>query len=249
MLDIECQAGDKDIAWWWQDSSGEGVRVTPRQNRPYTAAAALDVIAHEWGHGLVHATAGADSFDDELNEGFADVVGYSVEWLQQAAGSGYERADWKFYEDDPPMDRRVDVDDGVGGYSYHKNDDADPAKWPHGPGNRLPVALRLLSDGGHNPLVDSGRCNTTTMPGCDTEIAGVGIEDASKILVRTLTVYCTSSTAWEDLANLAKKAAYDLFRHCSFCESADYEQQAVLDAFQAIGYPGSVALWHCIGCP
>lgn len=269
-LDIHYQltSADVDTAYFWYSGSDHGVRVTPKSARTYTASAALDVIAHEWGHGVVYSGPGwtIAGVQGQLNEGFADVFGFSVEWLTQPAGSGVEKAEWKFFEDAPgpaipancdpgSYNRRVDIDDGAGCYKYHRDD--EPYSLPLGRyafGTMLPTVLRLMSEGGQNPLVASGRCNPATMPGCDTLVSGVGITKASKILMRTLTAYAVNGTQWEDLADLAMQSAWDLYKRCSLglCPdriySADAEQYAAADAFTAIGYPPTQDPQECY-CP
>ena len=62
---------------------------------------ALDVVAHEWTHGVTDY--GADLFyRDEpgaLNESFSDIMGASVEFYYQTPGSGRQQADWLIAED------------------------------------------------------------------------------------------------------------------------------------------------------
>ncbi len=64
-------------------------------------AGALDVVAHEWAHGVTEY--GSDLlYRDEpgaLNESFSDIMGASVEFFYQAPGSGRQRADWLIAED------------------------------------------------------------------------------------------------------------------------------------------------------
>lgn len=66
----------------------------------YTAAA-LDVVAHEWAHGVMEY--GADlTYEDEpgaLNESFSDIMGTGAEFMFQEAGTGSQRADWLLGED------------------------------------------------------------------------------------------------------------------------------------------------------
>ena len=263
-LNIGYTLAQTDTAYYWYSGFDEGVRITSNSARSYTASAALDVVAHEWGHSVVHNGPGWGT--GELNEGFADVLGYAVEWLNQPAGTGAEKADWMFFEDAPKAanpaecdpgsyNRRVDLDDGAGCYKYHKDD--SPYSYDLGVyafANMLPVALRLMSVGGYNPLVAASRCNPATMPGCNQYVSGVGVEKASKILMRILTAYASSSTQWEDLADLAMQSAWDLYKHCGLglCPnriySADAEQYAAADAFTAIGYPPTQDPQECY-CP
>jgi hypothetical protein len=102
------------------DARGAAFRVGPRNSwdppgasvgigfgGDYLAAsAALDVIAHEWGHGVTYSM---DKFtrttgytvSDQLDEGFADVIGNIVEKMRQTtAGYGAEQSsDWTMHED------------------------------------------------------------------------------------------------------------------------------------------------------
>lgn len=275
-LNIGYNLAQMDQAYYWYYPSAEGVRITPNSARSYTVSAALDVVAHEWGHSVVKNGPGwgINGVPGQLNEGFADVLGYSVEWLNQPAGTGQEKADWMFLEDAPKpyvpgqpdpgtWNRRVDLDDGpynsttkAGGYAYHKDDYpiGESVLGVYAKANMLPVVLRLMAVGGQNPLVANGRCNPATMPGCNTPVDAIGITKASKILMRTLTAYGPSVTEWEDLADLAMQSAWDLYKQCSLglCPdriySADAEQYAAADAFTAIGYPPTQDPQECY-CP
>jgi len=79
-----------------------GVAVCKRHdNATYSASAALDVIAHEWGHGIEWA---ADGLFEEgsLSEGFADVIGHTVEWFvhgEPQPSFGWHSGDWQLGED------------------------------------------------------------------------------------------------------------------------------------------------------
>ena len=61
----------------------------------------LDVVAHEWTHGVTDYGAGF-TYEDEsgaLDESFADVMGTAAEFMFEEAGSGRGRADWLIGED------------------------------------------------------------------------------------------------------------------------------------------------------
>jgi thermolysin len=64
-------------------------------------AGALDIVAHEWAHGVT--AYGADlTYEDEpgaLNESFSDIMGAAAEFFFQEAGSGPRTADWVLGED------------------------------------------------------------------------------------------------------------------------------------------------------
>ena len=62
-------------------------------------AGSLDVVAHEWTHGVTDFSSKLIYRDESgaLNEAFSDIMGASVEFYYQTAGSG--RADWLIAED------------------------------------------------------------------------------------------------------------------------------------------------------
>lgn len=66
----------------------------------YTAAA-LDIVAHEWTHGVTEYGANL-LYEDEpgaLNESFSDIMSAAVEFMFHEPGSGTRRADWVLGED------------------------------------------------------------------------------------------------------------------------------------------------------
>ena len=64
-------------------------------------AGALDVVAHEWTHGVTDFTSELIYRDESgaLNEAFSDIMGASAEFYYQPAGSGRDQADWLMAED------------------------------------------------------------------------------------------------------------------------------------------------------
>jgi Zn-dependent metalloprotease len=62
---------------------------------------ALDVVAHELTHGVTGYTSGLIYRNESgaLNEAFSDIIGASVEFFFQPAGSGYLKADYLLGED------------------------------------------------------------------------------------------------------------------------------------------------------
>ncbi len=61
----------------------------------------LDVVAHELAHGVTDYTSGLIYRNESgaLNEAFSDMIGTSVEFFYQPAGSGYLKADYLLGED------------------------------------------------------------------------------------------------------------------------------------------------------
>lgn len=214
------------------------VAVCSNVNQSYESSAAIDVIAHEWGHGVVFTSANwsrSTFLGKVYHEGWADVIGHLVEWDNQTSGSGTERAEWKLGEDRGAATelRRVDYDDGVGGYSLHADDPPGDPTSEHDTGNRLGTAFYLMAEGGENPACD--RDPDPGWDGCDEDVDGIGVSKAGQILFYALTDFATSSSDWDDFGDLAKTAAFFFYANCP-TSNARSEQRAAIDAFQAIGY-------------
>ncbi|MGE3513475.1 MAG: M4 family metallopeptidase, partial [Vicinamibacterales bacterium] len=83
---------------------GEGLppNVTDSQRRSWNyLAGALDVFAHELGHGVTDFSSQLIYRNESgaLNEAFSDVIGVGAEFYHQQAGSGSLRADYVIGED------------------------------------------------------------------------------------------------------------------------------------------------------
>jgi hypothetical protein len=252
VVDAICPSGKEDNAMFAYSGTYDyvptpGVAICPADAEDFSPAAAIDIVAHEWGHGVIFTSAGwSYSGDGKIyHEGFADIIGHAVEWYNQSPGSGDERAEWKFGEDRDASQatwwRRADDDDGLGGHSYHADDPPGSASDPYQNGLPLSVAQYLMSEGGYNPVCD----RLDELDGCDVEVEEIGATAASRILFKALTTYATSSSDWEDFGPLAKVAAYFLYKSCPG-DNAATEQQTALDAFEAIGYGGNSCCLPCL---
>jgi thermolysin len=64
-------------------------------------AGALDVVGHEMSHGVTQYSSNLTYQDESgaLNEAFSDIMGASIEFFFQPAGSGPNKADWLIAED------------------------------------------------------------------------------------------------------------------------------------------------------
>lgn len=239
------------------------------------ASASLDVMAHEWGHGVIRNTANFP-VGGGLDEGFANVVGHATEWANQPAGKGFEKADWCFGEDHmvaspwpagqkcpkywSVADEFRETTQGPERYpngsfytrywAYHK-DHTVPGVSPedgHFRGHMLLVVMRLLADGGSNPICGQTVGGHVWATDC-LGVIGQGAAKASKILMAVLTGYALPSDDWAQLPDYAKLAAFDLYESCSNCPeppcSANSEQHMAALAFGAIGYPGDHTYETC----
>jgi len=174
-------------------------------------SAALDIVAHEWGHGVIRHSAGWFNSvgGKSLHEGFADLIGYGVEWYTMGA------TNWVLGAGIGEMLRRVDQDDGVS--SYHQCDEAagrvgTPSV--HAMGNKIGVVFRMMAEGVANPGdpadCDLNNCFTGDSPPgvCDSMVFGLepealGTDHAFRFLLELLWYMTSPSTAWDDLPGLA----------------------------------------------
>lgn len=212
----------------------------------------VDMVAHEWGHAAQKAS--GINFDtckdgnecNQLSEGFADAVAYSVEQSRQPqppCWQAIECADWKIGEDAGPLDglffwRRVDAEGKDLPYlGYHKDDGrvgtpANPLQYVRG--NVVGVAFRLLALGGQNPWCATHPGAT----GCSTVVSAQGLDRARRIFFRMMTAYYSQATPWVSLPDIAKLAAFDVYSRCASGYAATTIQQQAENAFAAVGYLG-----------
>jgi bacillolysin len=64
-------------------------------------AGGIDVVAHEWSHGVTEFSSDLIYRDESgaLNEAFSDIMAAAIEFFFQPVGTGPEQADWLFGED------------------------------------------------------------------------------------------------------------------------------------------------------
>ena len=224
----------------------------------YNLAAALDQVAHEWGHGLIFKSANfpTTGVGKQLHEGFADVIGQMVEKLQEPSGGGVEHSDdWDLGEDQPKTfgawAHSGTRDDGEGGHAFgpwiiddklHKDDESPDQLEAHERGNMLNVVYKMLTAGGKNPI-----CTRANLSGCNYGTTGEGVSKASAILFNALVFYMPSNTQWSDLATYTSQAAFDLYADCTIFPTypARAEQNDVNAVFTAIGYPRTTSAVSC----
>jgi len=77
-----------------------GIRLTNGQRFDYFSGA-LDIVAHELTHGVTNYSSRLEYVNESgaLNEAFSDIMGTSVEFFMQPAGTGQMKADYLMGED------------------------------------------------------------------------------------------------------------------------------------------------------
>lgn len=182
---------------------------------PY--AAALDIVAHEFTHGVNHHTCNQTYWGEPgaLNEAFSDIMGVSCEFRLQTSGSGYGLADWWEGEDTRiPFGPSRDLTNPAGQFWST----ADRLRYPDHYSKRYTPAFLdgYDNDGVHINmtigthwyyLLANGGTNRTS----GITVPGIGLADAEKIAYRGWTVYMGPSTNFKGARAATIQAAVDIF--------------------------------------
>ncbi len=220
----------KDNAFWSSDY--KMMFFLDPGSQGFVTAAALDVIAHEFTHGVTDYTSRLvyQFQSGALNEAFSDIMGTAVEFKWQTAGSGFLLADWFIGED------------MFDSYGYALRNLANPnslttsyGKYPchlsqyiNLPGSSdyggvhinctiYSHAYYLLANGGTNVV-------------SHVAVTGIGVEKATNIFYSAFTAYLTPTSQFVNAANALLKSASVLFG------STSNEYQQTVKAMQAIGW-------------
>lgn len=191
---------------------------------------ALDVAAHELGHGVVKHTAGLVYANEPgaLNEALCDVIGASCEvWGQGSVGQGAWLIGEEIYTPSVTGDAlRYLFHPTLDGSSrdfygdrYVGQQDFGGVHWNSGIVN---LAFYLLANGGTHP-----RGKTATV------VPNIGIWRASRIFYRALASYMTSQTSLQAARFATAEAALDLYDGSI--------ASAVHAAWDAVGVDGGTA--------
>ena len=216
-------------------SSTEWIYFGDNAGGQYPYAAALDIIAHEYAHGVNSHACNQIYWGESgaLNEAFSDIMGVSCEFFIQPAGTGYGKAEWWEGEDvrNPygPMRNLSDpysqiwhsslglrypdhwnrrfTPDFLGGYD---ND---------GVHINMTIATHwyyLLAAGGTN------RYSGIT-------VSGIGVGDAQRIAYRAWVYYMGPSSTFAGARSATYQAAIDIFG------ASSTQAQRVAQAWNAVG--------------
>lgn len=188
-------------------------------NSPFTA---LDIAGHEITHGLTTFTANLVYQDESgaLNESFSDIFGVSVEYVARPA-----LANWVMGED-------------LGGTGIRNMANPNSKGDPDTYFGTYWAALGGGDNGGVHTnsgvqnfwyvlLVDGG--SGTNDNGDPYTVNALGLDDASKIAFRNLTVYLTSSSDYADARFFSIQSTVDLFGACTA------HVESVTNAWYAVG--------------
>jgi bacillolysin len=217
----------KDNAFW--NSYYKTMFFLDPGSQGFVTAAALDVIAHEFTHGVTDYTSRLvyQFQSGALNEAFSDIMGTAVEFHWQAAGTGFCLADYYIGEDiftNYGYALRNLVNPNLNGDPCHltqiknlPNTEAGDWGGVHANCTIYGHAYYLLANGGTNPV-------------SKLSVTGIGVEKATNIFYSAFTAYLTPTSQFINAANALLKSASVLYG------SASNEYQQTVKAMQAIGW-------------
>jgi thermolysin len=191
-------------AFWNGDSIvyGSGDETTY-----YPFSTAIDIVAHEYTHGITEWTSGLiyENESGALNEAFSDIMGVYTEFYYQKKGIGYLRADWWIGEDlfksFGSILRSIRAPYGESGYPSHYNmryTGKDDNGGVHYNSTIVSYVFYLLSEGGINEY-------------SLTYITGIGMEKAIKIFYNAFTGYLPETANFHKARVETIRAAQDLY--------------------------------------
>lgn len=184
----------------------------------FTVLTGLDVCGHEITHGLVENTANLGAGEaGALNEGFADIFGTSIEFFARPTQS-----DWIMGADITPNGQGIR--NMANPNQLQQPDTYQGTYWDQGGEVHINDGpsiywYYLLCQGGTGTNDNSDSYNVTAL----------GMNSASKIAFRGLTVYFTSNTTYSNARAYTIQAATDLYGNCS------QELASTTNAWYAVG--------------
>ncbi len=190
---------------------GDGVEYNPLTS--------LDIVGHELTHGVTEYSAKLvySSESGALNESFSDIFGTCVEYYAKPGSFSWKLGDEINVNGDPIRD--MSNPKSKGQPNTYKGENWDPMEEVHTNSGVQNYWFYLLTDGG-----------TGTNDNNDTyTVNGLGFNKAESIAYRTLTVYLTATSNYEDTRDFSIQAAVDLFGACS------PEVESVTNAWYAVG--------------
>lgn len=212
-------------AFWWPGTLsmyyGDG------DNFLFRPLVALDVCAHELGHGITQFTANLSPGTQEsgaLNEGFSDIWGACVE-----NRSAPNKQTWRLGEDiiatptfnclrDLQNPNSITAAEGQHPDTYH-GDFWDNNSEPHNNSTVLSHWFYLISQGGSD----------TNDIGNSFTVNAIGIDHAQRIAYRAEAFYLTSSSNYSAARTGSIQAAKDLYG------TGSCDEIAVTNAWYAVG--------------
>ncbi len=223
--------GFEDNAAWLGGGINEMVFGDPVLSN-LQPAAALDIVAHEYSHGVTQYTSGLIYLNEPgaLNESFSDIMGTATEHYWQPEGNGFLMADWICGEDAFPSFGTV----------VRNLEDPNSILTPYGPSpchltQKIFVPFDVDDGGVHyNSTIYSHAYYLLAHGGTNLvsgiTVSGIGIDKATNIFYRAWTYYMIPISEFVDAASALPQSADDLYG------SSSNELAQTLRSMEAIGW-------------
>ena len=199
-------------------------------------AAALDITAHEFTHGVTASESGLEYSNESgaVNEALSDIFGAATEAWSESGGSAegnppngiaVSNNTWACGEDAVREDKRrymhdPAISEGTDCFTELRTGREDNG-YVHINSSIMNLAFYLLSQGGEHPRDKS-----------DVTVPGMGIDKALEIYYHASTNLFTSQTGFEAAREFLAQSAQAIFGNCS------PEWEAVHLSFDAVNVPG-----------
>ncbi|MBL4651317.1 MAG: PKD domain-containing protein [Flavobacteriales bacterium] len=206
-------------AFW----DGTSVSIGDGDGSTYGPLTTIDIIAHEFSHGIIETTANLvfSAEPGALSESFSDVFATAVEFYAKSGS-----ANWTIKED---AHLSGGADHSLANpKAYGQPDTYFGTNWATGSADNYGVHTNCGVQNYWFYLLTNGGSGTNDN-GDSYSVSGIGMTDAMAVAYRALTVYHTSNSQYSDARNYAIQAAEDLFGSCTT------EVEAVTNAWYAVG--------------
>lgn len=210
-----------DNAYW----NGSVMTYGDGSGTYFDALTSLDVAAHEIGHAVMSYTADLTySYESgAMNEGFSDIWGASVEYF-----AAPNKQTWLIGEDIERRAGHAALRSMSNPKSEGQPDTYLGTNWATGSADNGGVHTNSGVLNYWYYLVSIGGSGTNDN-GDTYSVAGIGIDKASQIAYRMISVYLTSSSQYADARTFGIQSAADLFG------AGSAEEIAVTNAWHAVG--------------
>jgi Zn-dependent metalloprotease len=189
----------------------------------YRAFASTDIVAHEFTHAITENTANLfySGESGALNESFSDIFGIAIDFYANPSTANFIMGD------------QVSISGtGIRNLAHPKlkshPDTYKGSYWYTGTADNGGVHANCGVQNYWFYLLSNGGAGTNDL-GSTYSITGIGIEKATAIAYRNLTVYLSSNSDFEDARFYSIQSTIDLYGQCS------NEVVAVTNAWYAVG--------------
>lgn len=207
----------------------------------FSALTSIDVAGHEFSHAVVTNTADLvyQGEPGALNESFADIFGTAIEFFAKPATADWEIGSEITLVAPGHLRSMSDPNNGLS----PQPDTYGGSHWADPTNNSVDNGGVHINSGVQNYwyyLLANGGSGTNDL-GNAFSVTGIGVDDATAIAYRNLSVYLNQNSTFADAATGSLQAAQDLFGNTSA------QVTAVQNAWYAVGIGSNVPNTYCVG--